>query len=1200
MNSPEEEFLSDPTERELVDRLERYGDSLRSGQIRLELGTDPDEVSPEARARLEAARAAISMLRQARTVSATPSRPQIAGYELLEVLGRGGMGIVYKARDLALNRLVALKLILGGVHARSVDLARFRTEAEAVARLDHPNIVRIYEVGQQDQQGVPMPYMTLELVESGTLATRLDGTPQPLRTAAALVETLAHAVNYAHERGIVHRDLKPANILIADNGLFTADTRTPDQPAIRNPQSAVPKIADFGLAKRLEDTATQHTSTGAVLGTAQYMAPEQAAGRNQLVGPATDTYALGAILYHLLTGRPPFSGETPTDILLQVLNEEPISLRRLRPQISRDLETICLKCLEKEPGKRYPSARALAEDLNHFLDARPITARRVGPLSRLARMARRRPVVASLSAALVVVTLLGVVLVGWQWHVAVANAEDAKSKAIDEAKARREAERNAHANELLLLEADIDRALLYCERGDLTLGLLSLSRCLTVAIRVGETDLERVVRRNLAGWRTRFYRQRAQLQHDDWAWDVAFSPDGRFVLTGSRDRKARLWDALTCELHIPPMEHPWPVWSVTFSPDGRSILSGCGSEDGRLGEGRIWDIASRSHIATLLVGNRVEYAAFDCSGKHILTRGPHKAQLWKMPPSGKETVLSPIELLHPDRVLAALFSPDGRSVLTCGSDGTARLWDSATGQSQGEPMQNHGRVATAAFRPDGRVFAVGVTLVNVEGKPTGAEIRFWETATGKQLGPTLPQTGPLKCLAFSPDGRMLLAGGIVVPTEGVKPSGAARLYDAEYFTPLGPLLEHPQPVWVVAFSPDGRTFLTGCEDRVSRQWQTATCTLAGPVGHHNGTVRSVAFSPDGRRFVCGSASDTPQVQLWEAAQGLAIGPPLYHTSPVNALAQDSSGKFLITGCADGTTWVWDRLARRPMRTLKDPRKDILGVSVSPDGAFIASASAEGSVQLWSTNTGEPVGERLQYPNSFWCVGFSPDGTTLVTGRGNRQAGAQRWRMPGGKYLADLAHPGLVRALAFGPDGRWLLTAGQGGVFRWDTDSGKLLDRELLQIGQFCSVAVSPDGKSILAGSDSQTAQRWETATGRRSGQPLLHQGTVNAVAFSKDGRLLLTASQDKTARVWDAVTGKPLTPPLLHRGAVTGAAFLPDGKSLVTAGIDQTVQFWEIPNPTNDSPEQVRADIEFLTGMELDERGVVRQLSMNDWLKRQR
>jgi eukaryotic-like serine/threonine-protein kinase len=319
--------------------------------------------------------------------------PVVPGYEIIEEIGRGGMGIVYQARQLGLDRTVALKMVLTGFLADPIELTRFRAEAAALARLQHPNIVQIYDVGE----AAGRPYFVFEFVAGGSLSQLLEGTPQPVRPAAQLVETLARAVHVAHANGVIHRDLKPANILLRDE---SGDL----SPGTSRLASLIPKITDFGLAKCVggdRDGPDLHgpTATGDLLGTPNYMAPEQAMVRRQPIGPTADVYALGAILYELLTGRPPFTGETPLTTVLQVLHNEPVSVTSLQPNVPRDLETICLKCLRKEPRQRYASALELAEDLQRFLRDEPIRARPIGVVEKLGRWVRRHPAPAILLAA---------------------------------------------------------------------------------------------------------------------------------------------------------------------------------------------------------------------------------------------------------------------------------------------------------------------------------------------------------------------------------------------------------------------------------------------------------------------------------------------------------------------------------------------------------------------------------------------------------------------------------------------------------------------------------------------------------------------------------------------------------------------------------------------------------------------------------
>jgi serine/threonine protein kinase/tetratricopeptide (TPR) repeat protein len=334
--------------------------------------------------------------------------PAIAGYEVLEELGRGGMGIVYRARQVRLKRVVALKMILGGPQPTEHQQVRFRVEAEAIARLQHPNIVQIFEVGEVDH----LPYLALELVAGGGLDRRLAGTPQEPRAAAGLLETVARAIHYAHEQGVVHRDLKPANVLLASPVASAPDGADTNEAGAIGLADWIPKITDFGLAKQMDGDAGA-TQSGAVVGTPSYMAPEQASGRIKEVGPAADVYALGVILYETLTGQPPFKGTTPLATLAQVISQDPVAPRRLQPAVPRDLETICLKCLAKEPQQRYASAEALALDLRRFLDGEPIHARATPPLVRARRWMRRRPALAALLLFLALSPLALLALLLW-------------------------------------------------------------------------------------------------------------------------------------------------------------------------------------------------------------------------------------------------------------------------------------------------------------------------------------------------------------------------------------------------------------------------------------------------------------------------------------------------------------------------------------------------------------------------------------------------------------------------------------------------------------------------------------------------------------------------------------------------------------------------------------------------------------------
>ncbi|HLN31947.1 MAG TPA: serine/threonine-protein kinase [Gemmataceae bacterium] len=621
------------------------------------------------------------------------------GYVILGELGHGGMGVVYKARQVSLNRIVALKVLRADHLGDHESVARFRAESEAAARLQHPNIVQVFEVGEHEGMG----YLALEYVPGGSLEQAIASTPQDPRSSAMLLETVARAVHYAHDHGIVHRDLKPANILLAvdsrqhsvDSG--SAKAQCPDSPLLSTEYCllSTPKITDFGLAKLVEQEEGP-TQFGAIVGTPSYMAPEQAQGGAAVVTPATDVYALGAILYELLTGRPPFKGTTPLSTLEQVRSQEPLPPGRLQRHTPRDLETICLKCLEKELGKRYGSAELLAEDLRRFLNNEPILARPTPTW----KWAKRRPMVTALLLAIVLVSALGFSLVAWQWR-------RAESKAIAEAAARQQFER-------LSAGMMLDQGSSLCGSGEVGRGLLWLVRALELATHSGDEGVMRAARYNLASWQPFFIRQRASFPHTSWVWAVAFSPDGRTALTGSEDRTARRWDVGTGRALGEPLVHTYPIWEVAFSPDGKIILTGSGDNDQHAGEARLWNaVTGQPLCAPLLHPGRVTNVAFSPDGLTFLTVCNEEARLWST--ANARLVGAPLKHPKPEQTnrratpkLTGVFSSSGKIVATGGEDGTVRLWDAGTAKPLGQPLLATGPVLALAFSPDGRTLLSGV------------------------------------------------------------------------------------------------------------------------------------------------------------------------------------------------------------------------------------------------------------------------------------------------------------------------------------------------------------------------------------------------------------------------------------------------------------------------------------------------------------
>jgi tRNA A-37 threonylcarbamoyl transferase component Bud32 len=463
---------------------------------------------------------------------ASPSASNVVryfgNYELLDEIARGGMGVVYKARQVNLNRIVALKMILAGQLANDSDVKRFYAEAEAAANLDHPGIVPIFEIGQHEGQH----YFSMAFIQGQSLAKKVADGPFPPREAAELVRKIAEAVEYAHQKGIIHRDLKPANVLLDGSGQ--------------------PKVTDFGLAKQTKGDSGL-TGTGQILGTPSYMPPEQAAGKIDLIGPQADVYSLGAILYCLLTGRPPFQAANPMDTLLQVLDDEPVSPRQLNAQIPRDLETICLKCVSKEAEKRYGSAGELADDLRRFEDHEPIIARPAGFVERAVKWSRRRPAL----AALIAVAVAGLVVVAWETQVA--NREWARAE-----RELTRAERLLDDSQARLYINSIELAGREWEAGRVDRAVTALDSCEAPRRGWEWNYLQRLCHAELV---------KIPVGYD--APDVAFSRDGRLLAVANfSNRRIDLFDSQTGAPAGNSAGHEFGSVCARFSDDGNWLVSG--------------------------------------------------------------------------------------------------------------------------------------------------------------------------------------------------------------------------------------------------------------------------------------------------------------------------------------------------------------------------------------------------------------------------------------------------------------------------------------------------------------------------------------------------------------------------------------------------------------------------------------------------
>lgn len=1048
--------------------------------------------------------------------------PSLPGFEMLCELGRGGMGRVFKARHQKLKRLVAVKMLSTAEFAEAEEREQFLKEAQALASLQHRHIVQIFEVGEYRDR----PFLVMECLDGGSLEKYLRGQSLDPLVAAAVLETLAHAVDYVHHRGLLHRDLKLANILIDSD---------PEKPL--DPDKV--KLTDFGLAKRLAGDRTGNLPSITIAGTPNYMAPEQAVG--QPATPASDVYSLGAILYELITGRPPFVGPTWMDTLSQVIGSEPATPRRLVQSLPRDLETICQKCLRKNPSQRYCSAGQLADDLKRFRNGLPILARPVGLIERISKWARRRPAIAALCVTLATSVLIGVTLVTWKWQEALSANAAAEHNHRNEIEALGLLAEEQIQGEVLRREAAVNRIRAYASliaQVDRAWQMGSMDRC---------QELLSQCPADLRNWEWHYLHNRLHagqsvIRASDFkARQVAFQSNGKLMASAggeledvSQDGVIKIWDpnssALLFELSG---EHKGPVTWLTFHPNNQWLIS----------------------LSLRLDWRRVQQGdvnAFDdAQGECVLWDLDQRKSLLKIP--GLFDV--------------GALSSDGSLFAAAGSDHQMRIWRlgaQVPWQEVAKLPRYKGVTKKLAFSPDGTMLARSGT--QIEGVERGElkftpELKLWRCDDGSEVRALPIPHVEIEALAFSPDGQSLAWSN--------GPENTFTLWDLQSNRALRSFYGHKAPIQSIDFSRDGSALATGGQDRLVKIWDVATGGDLRTLRGHDVSVESVAFGPEsvsaGRRLA--SAGGDGTVRFWDPETGQEPRSLSGHPLAITQAIFSPDGYLIASRSAGGVIRIWNAATGHVLFEMTCGAEHL---AWSPNSKWLLSGGGDhraaekpGELIVWDAATGKQVRQLDGHQRFVLAVAWSSDGSHFISIDGNPWSPAKSGELIlwNGETFAKekvwTPPTGCILDLAFGGDGTLVAAAGfDKKVYLFEPARGNVLRTLSGHEQSVTRVVFSHNSARIASGDAAGVARIWNIATGKTEQVLRAAMNPIGGLCFNSKGDRLATASVDfayrdsGTAILWDVSSGQEM----IRLSGQQTVHFSPDDRYLAVASPGNLVQ----------------------------------------------